>query len=192
MRKQEAGFSLLELAMVVAVIGIVVGTSVTVLNNMLPGLRADSALETVVSKLRQARFSAVDQRRDLLLTFKGTNEILLQRQEINLTTGAVTGTTQIDDTFLPVGITYIVMSGVADTPDNLTNSGAVSGFGCSGNTTPCTLTFQSDGQVLKGTALANGTISFGVAGNQTTQRAVTIMGAAGRIKGYHFNGQVWF
>jgi Tfp pilus assembly protein FimT len=189
---RDGGFSTLELALVIAVIGLLISTSVPIFNNMIPGLRADSALQTVTSQLRQARFNAVDQRRNFLVTFNGTNEILVQRQEINLTTGAVTGTTQIADTFLPAGVTYIVMSGVPDTPDGLTNSGPVSGFGCTSNTTPCTLTFQSDGEVLSGTTVTGGTISFGIAGTPTTQRAVTIMGATGRIRGYHFNGTVWY
>jgi prepilin-type N-terminal cleavage/methylation domain-containing protein len=191
-RRKDSGFSVTELLIAITIAGILMGAAWTIIINTIPMVRADSALETVVSQLRQARFGAVDQRRNFLVTFNGTAEIVVVRQEINITTGAVSGTTPVADVFLPPGVTYTVMAGVPDTPDGFGNSGPVAGFNCSGNTTPCQLTFQSDGEVLSGTVPVNGTVFFGIAGSKNTQRAVTIMGATGRTKGYRFNGTAWY
>jgi hypothetical protein len=42
-----------------------------------------------------------------------------------------------------------------------------------------------------GNTLVNGTIFLGTPGNPMTARAVTILGATGRIRQYHWNGTTW-
>jgi hypothetical protein len=182
----EEGVTLVELMLGVALIMVVIGSSIFTISNILPTLRADSGLEQMEIQLRQARFSSIDQRRNFTVTFQGTNEVVVVRQEVPA------GTTIISDTFLPSGMVYMVFSGLPDTPDGFGNAYAVN-FACPGNTVPCSIVFQSDGSVLAANnAIMNGTVFIGVAGNTTTARAVTVMGATGRIHGYHSTGTSWF
>jgi hypothetical protein len=184
--RNEEGVTLFELMLGVGVIMVVVGSSIFTISTVLPKLRADSGLEQMEIQLRQARISSIDQRRDFTVTFQGTNELVVVRQEVPA------GTTIISDTFLPPGMVYMVFSGLPDTPDGFGNAYALN-FACPGNTVPCSIVFQSDGSVLAvNNAMMNGTVFMGVAGNATTARAVTVMGATGRIHGYHSTGTSWF
>jgi hypothetical protein len=120
------------------------------------------------------------------VTFQGTSELVAVVQGIN--GGA---NTQLYDYFLPERMVYVVFSGVGDTPDGFGNSAAVT-YNCPFNALPCTITFQSDGSVLDGgNGYNNGSIFIGIAGQTNTARAVTILSATGKIKGWHYTGTGW-
>jgi prepilin-type N-terminal cleavage/methylation domain-containing protein len=68
----EHGFSLLELLMSLLVIGIVWAAAIVTIVNVHPALRVDGGMQLVLTQLRQARQSAVDQRRNFAVTFVGT------------------------------------------------------------------------------------------------------------------------
>jgi len=157
--------------------------------NILPGIRADSAMQVLQIQLRQAREASVDQRRNLTVTFQGTAELVTVRVNLD------GSTTQLSDYFLPYGMVYGVLAGVPDVPapDNNGNTQALDFHGAPGCTTlPCTLTFQSDGSVVDTSGNpANGTIFIGKTGQSQTARAVAILGATGKMKNYRYNGSVW-
>jgi prepilin-type N-terminal cleavage/methylation domain-containing protein len=176
----EKGFTLLEMMLVCLIIGITVGTAVMAATNIMPEVHADSALDLVVAQLRQVRLDAIDQRRDFVVTFTGTNEVTVVRDELNGTQ------TSIATYFLSNGVTYTVMPTVPDTPDGFGKSSAVDLGG--GNS----VTFVSNGTALSSSgALLDGTVFMGIPGNTATARAVTVMGATSQIQGYRYNGSAW-
>jgi Tfp pilus assembly protein FimT len=176
----EKGFTVLEMMLVCLMIGIAVGTAVMAATNIMPAVHADSALDLVVAQLRQVRLDAIDQRRDFVVTFTGTNEITVVRDELNGTQ------TSIATYFLSNGVTYTVMPAVPDTPDAFGNRSAVDLAG--GNS----VTFVSNGTALSSSGqLLDGTVFMGIPGNTPTARAVTVMGATSRIQGYRYNGSAW-
>ena len=171
-----------------AIICIVVVVVFEAYANAYPAFRATSAVQLLQSQLRQAREVSIDQRRSVQVTFQGTAELVAVVQGIN---GAAN--TQIYDYFLPEGLTYVLLSGVPDTPapDNYGNSYAVN-YNCPSNTLPCTITFQSDGSVLDGSGgSSNGSIFIGITGQTQTARAVKILSATGRIRAWSYNGSAW-
>jgi len=178
-RRSEAGYSLLEILVVIAIIGIMAGVAATIMTKIIPMVHADSSLDLLVGELRQGRQMAIDQRRNFIATFSGTNEFVLVRQEMNGTT------TPIADYFLSNNVTYTTVAGVPDTPDGLGNSLAVN-FGGGDQ-----IVFLSDGTVTSGNNRVNGTVFLGTVGSPATARAITIMGATGRIRGYEYNGSAW-
>jgi len=126
----------------------------------------------------------VDQRRNILVTFQGTSEIVTSRVNLD------GSTTQLTDIFLPYGMVYTLFAGVPDTPDSYGNGQAVT-FGCL--SLPCSILFQSDGSVLNNATetYANGSVFIGKTGQTVTARAVTALATTGRIKGYRWSGGVW-
>ena len=182
----DQGVSLLELLVATAVIAVVSGMAIFITTNVYPVLRADSALQLELAQLRKTRQASMDQRRPFVATFNGTGGLLVKRAEINLTTGAITGYTTVADYLLPNGVTYMVFPLLPDTPDRFGNSSAVSFNG--GNT----ITFQGDGTALDAAGnYVNGTVFMGIAGNPQTARAITILGATGRIRSYRYNGTIF-
>ena len=201
----DDGFSMVELLVTIAIIGIVTAIAALTFTNALPSLRADSAMQLLQNDLRQARETAVDQRRSIQVTFKGVGEMVTVRQNLNVTTTppTVISTTTVSDLVLnPNQMTFLVVASVPDTPDKfntpsvcVASSGICFNNGACGSPAalPCTITFQGDGTVTNSSGTyINGTVFIGAAGNPLTARAVTILGATGRIKAYRYNGKVWF
>ena len=182
----EAGFTLVELAFSLAIICVVVVVVFEAYANAYPAFRATTALNLLQAQLRQAREASIDQRRYVTVTFQGTAELVAVVDGIN---GAAN--TQLYDYFLPEGLKYTLLTGVADTPDAYGNSYAVN-YACPSHTLPCTITFQSDGSVLDGSnGSTNGSIFIGITGQPMTARAVTILSPTGKIKGWSYNGTAW-
>lgn len=184
----ESGMSVLELLITVLIIGTIVGASVLVTDQVLPTVRADAALRLVQSQVLLTRQMAMDQRRNFNVTFKNNNELLIVRQEL-----APGVTTTISDYLLPNGATYKLYTGVLDTPDGLGNTQAVD-FTCGSSTIVNAVVFVSDGTVTDptGTNICNGSVFMGIGNKQSTARALTVMGASTRIRGYRVNGNTFF
>jgi len=52
--------------------------------------------------------------------------------------------------------------------------------------------FTTNGSFVdSGNTLVNGTVFLGIPGNQSTARAVTILGGTGRVREYHWDGAQW-
>jgi len=197
-RRDEQGFSLVEMLVVVAIIGILSAISYMVFFNTLPSLRADAGMEFAETQLRQAREYSIDNRRNIEVVFQGTSEMVTNycgNPNANPPSNDPTCTTltQLSDFFLPYGMTFQVFAGVPDlpAPDNFGNASAVS-F-CTG--LPCTITFQSDGSVVQGAGSTNvyqnGTVFIGKTGTPVSARAIATLATTGRIKGWRWNGAAW-
>jgi hypothetical protein len=83
-------------------------------------------------------------------------------------------------------VQFMLLPGVPDTPDGFGVNTAIDFGG-----TP-TIMWLSDGTFVdtNGQPL-NGTVYFGLQGQTATQRAVTILGATGRVRGYRWTGVRW-
>ncbi len=184
-----------EALMVITIIGIISAIAIVAFTNELPTIRADSAMQLLEAQLRQARETAVDQRRNILVTFQGTAEMVtvLQNLDVTTTPPTVISTTTLSDYKLdPNQMTFMLFAGAPDTPDGFGNSLAISFTDQTTRvqqcpTLPCTITFQGDGTLVDNAGnYLNGTIFMGNLGNPVTARAVTILGSTGRIKGYRY------
>lgn len=162
------------------VISLVAGFALLNIAGILPGVRANTALRETVAQLRRGRELAMAQRRNIMISFLGNNQIELTR--INVPAG----TTVLDTVTLDNGVEFQLFGGVPDTPDSFGNGAAVD-FGGS-----ATLTFLSDGTLVdaQGSPLA-GTVFLGLPGHPETARAVTILGGTGRVRGYRWTGTSW-
>lgn len=179
---REGGFSLLELLLAIAIIGIVSALAIYSFNNVLPTVRADSAMQLLVAQLRLTRQNALDQRRNFTVNFLGTNELRVLRNELCATPPCAVSL--VADYFLPYNMSFMLFPSVGDTPDGFGHAQSV---GFNGGAT--SVIFLGDGTVVDASGLfANGTVFIGFPGNPATARAVTIMGATGRIRGYRSDG----
>jgi type II secretory pathway pseudopilin PulG len=95
--RHTAGYSLVELLLVVGLIAVVAGMTVFSVQAALPGMIGNAALDTVVGALRLGRDSAID-------------------------TG---GETTITTAFLEGAPSFVLTPGLPDTPDAFANATAV-------------------------------------------------------------------
>jgi prepilin-type N-terminal cleavage/methylation domain-containing protein len=178
-QRTGAGFTLLEIMVVMALTGIVSSVAMIQMKATTAMLDADQASNLVISQLNYGRQLAVDQRRNVLVGFLHGNEIQVIRDEIG------GGTTVLADVTLPSGYTFGLPSGIGDTPSGYGNGAAVYfNAGTSG-------TFLGDGTFVNSTnTLLNGSV-FTIGGNNTSARAVTLSGSSGTVKQYIIQGNAW-
>ena len=196
-RTAEQGFSLLEMLVVVALAFTIMAFAVMNTVGSSSNARANSAMDAVVSQLRQAREMAIAKRRNVQVQFTAPNQIQLTV----LTLPGEPVPPVIAPTLLPGGLSFAVLVGT-DTPMNFGNSTAIS-LQQPGGGGAWTVMFTTSGAFC-GTAQAaatlyqatnnnpvNASLFLGVVGKPTTARAVTVFGATGRVRSYYWSGSSW-
>jgi len=182
--KRQRGFSLLEGLIGMAIIMVVLAMSVISFSFLQPNFKANSAMDQVVYRLRSAREQAIAHRRNVQVQFLGTNQIKISELWPS-------GTAPLPVTVsFEGGAQFITFSALPDTPMAFGNTAAVYFAGASGG--PPIMQFTTNGSFVdSGNTLVNGTVFLGIPGNQSTARAVTILGGTGRVREYHWDGAQW-
>jgi prepilin-type N-terminal cleavage/methylation domain-containing protein len=197
-RTAEQGFSLIEMVVVVALAFTVMAFAVMNTVGSSQNARANSAVDAVISQLRQAREIAIARRRNVQVQFTAPNQI--QLTILTLPGEAVPPV--IAPTLLPGALTFAVLAGLPDTPMNFGNSTPIS-LQQPGGGGAWTVMFTTSGAFC-GTAQSaaslyqatnnnpvNASLFLGIVGKPTTARAVTVFGATGRVRSYYWTGSSW-
>jgi prepilin-type N-terminal cleavage/methylation domain-containing protein len=189
---RESGFSMMELLIVVSIVLIVTAISITQLRPNLQNARIDAAMRQVLETLRQAREYSIANRRYVQLKFPATNQ--LQLIQLDTLTPGAGGINPVLDTVTLSPPLIFTLDGMPDTPDAYGNGGPIYFEGIV-NGPVGGMVFQSDGEFLDGATFLpiNGTVFLGVTGQQSTARAVTVLGTTGRVRGWKSQGNTtWY
>lgn len=184
--RPQRGFSLLEILTGLAIISIVLAMGMLNYSTILPNYKANSAMDQLLYQLRSARERAISHRREVQVQFGGTNQLTVT--ELWLVGTAPPATT----VSFEGGAQYIVFSTIPDLPApfNFGNTSAVYFEGVSGG--PPVMKFSTTGSFIDGgNTLVNGTVFMGIPGKPSTARAISVLGATGRVREYHWDGAQW-
>ena len=182
----QPGFSLMEILVAVAIISIILGMALLNYGSILPNLKANSAMDQLLYQLRSARERAIAHRREVQVQFVGTNQLTITEIWL-LGTAPPASTVSFEG-----GAQYIILPGVPDLPApfNFGNTVPVYFGGLSGG--PPIMKFSTTGALIDGgNTLVNGTVFMGIPGKPSTARAISILGATGRVREYHWDGSQW-
>jgi len=156
-------------------------------STVLPNYKANSAMDQLLYQLRSARERAISHRREVQVQFVGTNQLTVT--EIWLLGTAPPPTT----VSFEGGAQYTVFgSPVTDIPApyNFGNTAPIYFGGLSGG--PPIMKFSTTGAFIDGgNTLVNGTVFLGIPGKPSTARAISVLGATGRVREYHWDGTQW-
>ena len=186
------GFSMIELMVALTIIFIVSAISIISLRPNLQQARVDASMRQVIAVFRQAREFAIANRRYVQVSFPANNQI--QVTQLNTLTPGAGGVNPVITTVTLAPPLVFNLDGMPDTPDAYGNGGAIV-FENIVNGPVGGMVFQSDGEFLDGVTFLpiNGSIFMGMPGQQSTARAVTILGTTGRVRGWKSNGAtVWY
>jgi prepilin-type N-terminal cleavage/methylation domain-containing protein len=177
----EHGYSLIEVMIVMALIGIVSAMAVPVSSEFLQQRKADSGIVSAMAAVTAARDRAVAERRNIQLSFVAPRTIRLSRVEVP--GGALT---PVQDFTLDNGQIFSKFADVPDTPDKFGNADVQSFTG----TLP--VMFTSDGSLIDANGdVVNGSIFISMPNQVSTARAVTIFGTTGLTKAWKWRGTKW-
>jgi Tfp pilus assembly protein FimT len=182
--KPQEGFSLLEGLVVIAILMIVMGMAMLNFGTVLPNYKANSAMDQLLYQMRSAREKAIAHRIEVQVQFIGTNQIKMT--EIwTIGTAPAPVTVSFEG-----GAQFTTYATVPDTPMAFGNGSAVYFGGVTGG--PPIMKFTTNGSFIDGgNTLVNGTVFLGIPGKPLTARAVTILGATGRVRTYRYDGTQW-
>lgn len=193
----EAGFSLIEMVVVVALIIVVSAMALIQIRPIMADADMDTAMRQVIDQIRQAREYSITNRRYVKIAFPtaavgtSTRYEVVTTQMDSLTTGAGTTNPVLSTVIIEAPAQYYTFGGL-DTPDAYGNSAAIEFEGVSGGPVGGML-FESDGELVDGSTYQpiNGTVFLGVPGSNTSARAITVLGATGRARGWKGTGTTW-
>jgi Tfp pilus assembly protein FimT len=178
--RSQRGISVIDMMVTLSVIGIVGSMATMQIGTVRRSMQGDGAMRLVMAQLNTAREMAITQRRSIEVRFIGNNWLQIVRHEVP------TGITVLTNVALESDAQYSLVDGVEDTPDGFGNSTAIS-FGSAEK-----IMFQPNGTLIDDTGSPiNGTVSLSIANIPESFRAVTVLGATGRVRGYRWNGVVW-
>jgi prepilin-type N-terminal cleavage/methylation domain-containing protein len=193
---QARGFSMIEMLVVIAISMVIAAIAIIQARPALMQINANNAKDEVQGALRQARETAISDRRNVQVEFLTNPPANPPGSYVRLTRlgGLCCANTVILMMPITNSVTYTTFVGEPDSPDGFGNGGAIYFAGVAGGP-PAGMMYQSDGTFTSlGTGVPiNGTVFLGVANHPTTARAITILGATGRVRSYHISGTTtWF
>ena len=178
--RSERGVTLIDTMVVLAVATIIGSMATMQMVTVRRSLKGDGAMRVVMAQLTTAREMAIKERRDIEVQFVGDNWLHIIRHEVP------SGTTVVAKVALEGSARYALIAGAPDTPDLFGNSAPVK-FG-----TAAMIRFSPSGALVDGGGNpVNGSVFLAVDNEIISGRAVTVLGAIGRVAGYRWNGRVW-
>lgn len=207
---RERGFSVVEMVVVMGMLIVIAGIATIQLQPTLQQFRANAGLDQLKAALRQARETAISQRRTIVITFPTVNSVqnTIKMYQMVVTTPAGGGTPTVAEATTPFNtvvlegtVQFMSYASETDTPDGYDPGGPTAGKGVYTQSTaggvvaggPTSgMEFQSDGTFTDGNgSLLNATFFVGVPKMTETARAATLLGGTGRVRAWSNNGSGW-
>jgi Tfp pilus assembly protein FimT len=196
-KRAQQGFSMVELVTVVGITFVLASMAFMSTTSSTAASRANDAMFQIIGQMRTAREIAVTKRRNVLVTFTAPNEIQIAVQTLpGEAPATVIAPVYLNDG-VPGGNNFYQYPGLPDTPMGFgnTNTNGLNFSPASGGTAGLAIMFSTSGSLVGTTGSSgyntvgnnnpvNASIFIGTAGKPNSVRAVTVMGATGRVRSY--------
>jgi prepilin-type N-terminal cleavage/methylation domain-containing protein len=184
--RDDSGFTLLEVLVVVAIMGVLTATAIMVSPSFSRHARAEGGIGQAMEALRNARETAISQRRNVRVVAVGLNALQTIREDIGAG-GVVTGTTLLRTVEFENRMQFRLEPDVSDTPD-----GFGGGLGSAVAFPSLPVMFTSEGTLVNQQGdVTNGTWFMSISGDKLSPRAITVFGATALLRAWRWNGREW-
>jgi type II secretory pathway pseudopilin PulG len=187
--KTELGFSTVEILVVLSILMIASAFAVLSSQGTYQNFKATSGMNDAMGQFQQARAMAISTRRNVEISFSGTNQIQLTPET---TQGVAVAPNPIPPETLVSGMQFVLLPGVPDTPMGFGTCANGICFKAAGAAPVAPMRFTTTGALMDfNNKFVDGTLFLGIPGKNTTARAITILGATGRVRPYYYDGAKW-
>jgi prepilin-type N-terminal cleavage/methylation domain-containing protein len=183
--RSEQGFSVLELLLVIAIGGTVMGIALFSTKYARAAFQANGAMETLKSRMLAAREMAIARQRDIAIAFIGTDTVRFMMINPDATT------TQVDELTMEGKVIFTTFNGQGAPADQTWCTDGANAFRVLNG--QGTLRFNSDGALVDAVTrnIVSGCLYVGKANDPETARAISLFGATGRARTYKFMSAAW-
>jgi type II secretory pathway pseudopilin PulG len=202
--KAQSGFSLIEVLIVVFVMMILMGMAIVLTQGTMQNYKANAARDAVIAQLRLARELAISKRRNVRIDFTLPNQIQITMQyRTGETPGPALAPVYLNnaDQGVSGGSQFYVFPTLPDTPMGFGNTQAINLSQPSGGGAWAVM-FTTSGTLVGTGAIAgldlignsnpvNASIFVGIPSTTSSARAITVLGATGRVRSYSWDGTQW-
>jgi prepilin-type N-terminal cleavage/methylation domain-containing protein len=205
-KQRQRGYSLVEMVVVIGIMFILSAFAILSTRSATYNSRANNAVATLVTQLRQARELAITKRRNVTVTLSGSNSIQMAVQTLpGEAAPTVYSAVQMNDGDA-TGLAYVLPpSGIPDTPMGFGNGSPINMTAANGGVVGSAIMFTTSGSLVG----AGGSMNYYAIGNNdpvnltifigdpknslntTELRAITVMGSTGRVRAYSWDGAIW-
>jgi prepilin-type N-terminal cleavage/methylation domain-containing protein len=185
--RTEAGFSLIEALVVIAIVLVMAATAIIQIGPRLKSAKTDTALATALGQLRQYHEAAVDQRHVYRVSFMAPRTIQVDQMTFDSSGNQVF--TFINSIDLPIETQFACIEGIptsqSGVPDGLGNGKTAIDFSLDHGGGGTAVFFQKDGRATDSAGRLNdGVVYIAQTGELSSSKALSVLGATGRIKGW--------
>jgi prepilin-type N-terminal cleavage/methylation domain-containing protein len=180
------GFSLLEVLMVVALIGILAAIAIGVTPEMIRTAKGQSGVQELAAFLKRHREMAVSRRRNIEITFTAPNVIASFQRAVPNPPAVTPPPTPLETVRLEGGVEFQLFAGVPDTPDAFGNAAAIN----LGGADPVMFTSEGAFTDANGDPI-NASLFVALDGHETSVNALTIVGTTAAVRTWRWDGGRW-
>jgi prepilin-type N-terminal cleavage/methylation domain-containing protein len=190
-RRSERGFSLLELLLVVAIIGVLAGVAIGITPGIINVAKGEAGAQQLEGFLRRTRELAISRRRNIRIRFIAPNSV----ESAQIAVPGVPGPafTVIETLVLEGSVEFRQFAGLPDTPDLFGMAAPVTVGGVDFAAFPSLpIMFTSEGVFADANSFpANASIFLGRANRPDSANAITVLGATAALRTFRWDGARW-
>jgi prepilin-type N-terminal cleavage/methylation domain-containing protein len=185
-RRAQHGFTLLELLMVVAIVGILGAVAIGVTPGIVRAAKGETSAAQVTSFLKRTRELAISRRRNIEIRFLPPNQIQSAQRAVPDPPNALPAPTVLETMSFEGRLEYRRFGGVPDTPDLFGNTADVN----LGGANPVMFTSEGTFADANGDPV-NASVFLGVVNQRDTANAITVLGTTAAVRSWRYDGSRW-
>lgn len=191
-RRQRAaqGFSLIELLVVLAIIGIMSGIAIGITSEAIRTEKGKSGAAQLAAFLKRHRELAISRRRNIEIAFVAPNLVRSSQRAVPDPPNPLAANTPLESMYFEGRIEFRQFGGIPDTPDAFGSGGPIWIGGAPPTANPVMFTSEGSFTDVNGDPI-NVSVFLGVVNQRNTANALTIIGTTAAVRTWRYDGSRW-